>query len=163
MRQETTDPFHDCGFQSEVTFQGWNLGAFDTWDILRAVHSEASFVQKGFHHLDGVSGHELEKNLGKQQMHWLNFNLLSCFQSSRILFFFPFFFSFTESVLVLALLEVDYSVARRNEPMMQFPYSVHVSPCACMTGKMTAQLFTSSHCHLSVHINTRINPAPLQP
>lgn len=73
-------------------------------------------------------------------MHLLNFNLLSCFQFSRILFFFSssffFFFSFTESVLVLTSLEVDYSVARRNEPMMQFPYSVHVSPCACMTGKL---------------------------
>lgn len=58
MRQETTDPFHDCSFQSEVTFQGWNLDAFDTWDILRAVRSKASFVQKGFHHLGGVSSHE---------------------------------------------------------------------------------------------------------
>lgn len=160
---EATD-LHGCGLWSEVTFQGWNLGAFDTWDISWAVRSEAAFVQKALHDLDGIRFHESENNLGKQQMYWLNFNGLSCLQASRNQCQFLFSFLFlSELVSVLELLGADYPVARINAHTMQFPYSAHVTPCACTTGEIIAQLFTSSHCYLSVHINTRINPPPPQP
>lgn len=35
-------------------------------------------------------------------------------------------------VSVLALLEVDYTVARGNAHMVQFPCSVHVCLCVCV-------------------------------